>query len=137
MRTALTKATTPLGDQGQLPAKACYLLRVEPDKGLQWVASAKREWRLQDGHPALKEIAAAAGVTFQHMFKLRKAPAQAPGNRTMAGLVKIAAHAHAVPREAAQARIFWFFDPENPRDVERLTAYLQPDEADVAELRAA
>lgn len=121
----------------RLPTSPCYLMRFEKDKGLQWIANARRDWRLSDGRPAVKAIAEAAGLNWQHMFKTRKAPTTPPDNKTMAHLVKLAAEAHSVPRPTAQARIFWFFDPDDARDVERLTTYLQPDEADVTELRAA
>ena len=128
MRTALLSTGPSPEDLSQLPTKPCYLIRVEPDQGLQWVASALRKWQLPDGRPDFRVIAPAAGVGFQHLFKLRKDPAQAPGNRTMAGLVRIAARAHGVSLKVAHERIFWFFDPDSPRDVERLLSYLQPAE---------
>lgn len=108
----------------RMPTSPCYLMRREADEGLQWVASAKREWRLADGKPAIKPLAAAVGVSFQNVYKIGEAPALPPANPTMARLVKIASAAHRVPRETAQARIFWFFDPDDPDDVERLAAYL-------------
>lgn len=108
----------------QLPTSPCYLMLPEAGKGLQWIASAKREWRLPDGKPAIEAIASAAGVNWQNIFKLKRAPATPPANKTMARLVKAGAAAHGVPRHRAQELLFWFFDPEDPGDVDRLTSYL-------------
>lgn len=109
----------------RLPTSPCYLVCPEADKGLQWIASAKSEWRLPDGKPAIEAIAGDAGVNSANMFKLKKALTTPPANKTMARLVKIAASAHGVPLLDAQQFLFWFFDPENPQDVERLIAYLE------------
>lgn len=108
----------------QLPTSPCFLMLPEAGKGLQWIASAKREWRLPDGKPAIEAIATAAGVNWQNAFKLKKSPVTPPANKTMARLVRLAASAHGVPRDAALKRLFWFFDPDDPSDVERLTSYL-------------
>jgi len=126
MEVTQIKVSNHLDHKDQLPASPCYLLRPELDKGLRWVASAKPEWQLQDGRPAIEAIADAAGLTGTHMFRLRKAPSMPPGNKVIASLVKIGSKAHRVPRETAHARLFWFFDPDNANDVARLTAYLQP-----------
>lgn len=137
MQVTRMKATSSADHCSRLPTSPCYLVCFEQGTGLQWVASARREWRLPDGRPALEAIAHSAGVSGTHVFRLKKAPAMPPGNKTMARLVKIAAKAHGVSWLTAQSRIFWFFDPDNPSDVRRLTAHLQSDDLDAAELRAA
>lgn len=108
-------------------------MRPELDKGLYWIASAKCEWRLPDGKPAIEAIAVAAGVNWQNFFKLKKALATPPANKTIARLVKMASAAHGVSRRTAHERLVWFFDPDEPDDVERLTTYL----ADGAEVQGA
>jgi len=99
-------------------------MRPEQDKGLHWIASAKREWRMPDGKPAIEAIAVAAGVNWQNFFKLKKALATPPANKTIARLVKVASAAHGVSRRTAHERLVWFFDPDEPDDVERLASYL-------------
>lgn len=111
----------------QLPTSPCYLMRPETNAGLHWIASAKCEWRQPDGKPAVEAIASAAGINWQNFFKLKKALATPPANKTIARLVKVGSSAHGVSRGAAHERLFWFFDPEDPGDVQRLMDYLQSE----------
>lgn len=111
--------------RSQLPLSPCYLVRCGSGEGLQWLAGAKGEWQLSDGRPAIAAIAEAAGVSGTHVFRLKAAPAMPPGNMTMARIVKIAAQAYGISQSTAQDQLFWLFDPDSPRDVRRLTGYMQ------------
>lgn len=124
MRATLTAANRIPNHRRRLPTSPCYLLSHEDGEGLNWTASAKREWRHTDGRPAVETIAEAAGVDWRNVFKLRANPTTPPSNPTMARLEKISASAHKVTRATARARLFWFFDPEDADDIARLTGYL-------------
>lgn len=113
-----------VAESAQLPTSPCYLVQFETGKGLQWLASARHDWQLTDGRPAIIALADAAGISGTHLFRLKAAPATPPGNHTIARLVKLGAKVHRVAREVAEDRLFWFFDPERPADVERLRGYI-------------
>lgn len=134
MRTSNTAGRAGTLDE-QLPTSPCYLMRPEPTAGLQWIASARPEWRRPDGKPAVDVIASAAGISWQNFFRLKKALTTPPANKTIARLVKTAAAAHRVARRTAHERLFWFFDPDDPDDVERLLSYLEDDAAEQVVVR--